>query len=272
MPHYFVQSIFISDRRNNLWSQVYNLQQIMNSHLSSDGMKTLKIILILILILLARALGQQPITFMEKYKEEIQKHLMTGHEEGWQHCDMLTAKPSLKGVPQMSMSLEKIKTLNIKSAFSFSQCLLVNYHISSEASLSDLLHFGFAAIQLGIRLALVLKLESGITLDIIKNTTKIPFLVAAEIDGGKEQFLCPVVGVSEPRLEKDLCAASYASYKKKRLVIALRGFLPDFVLTSNGTIDGTGIRLIDMLGKQLNFLPHVILPNSLKNALFLVGI
>ena len=228
------------------------------------------LILVGIWILLARALGQQPSTFMGKYKEEIQKYLMTGHEQGWQHCDILTEKPSLQGVPQISMSLNKIKALNIKSAFAFSQCLLIKYHISSEASLSALLDFGLEAIQ-QVRLALVVQMKSGITLDMIQNTTKIPFLIAAELEHGKEQFLCPFLGEIEPRLEQDLCKGSYVSYKNKKLRIVLGGLMPDFMRTSNGTIEGTGIRLIKMLANQLNFLPQVIIPDSMGAAEYLVG-
>ena len=222
------------------------------------------------LILLDRAVGQQQQNiFMEKYKEAIQKYLMTGHEDGWQHCDTLSSNPLSEGVPQMSMNLDKIQTLNLKSAFAYSSCLLVNYHISSEASLSDLLDFGYAAIQ-HVRLALIIKMGSGMTLDMIKNTTKMPFLVAAQLDGGKEQFLCPVVGEIEPRLEQDLCTASYASYRNKTLRIGLLGLMPEFLLTSSGTIDGTGIRLINMLASILNFMPQVIYPKSMANAEYLV--
>ena len=235
-------------------------------------MKLLTILLILaaVLILLNRALGQhqQHKTFMENYKEAIQKYIMTGHELRGQHCDILSANPSYNSVPQISMDLEKIKTLNMKSAFASSHCLLVNYHITNEASLSALTDFGWEAIE-HIRLALIIKMESGITLSMVRNATKMPFLVAAELDHGQE-FLCPVVGEIEPRLEHDLCKASYVSYKNKRLRIGLVGPMPDFIYR-DGTIEGTGIRLIDMLASRLNFIPQVQVPNSMDAAESLVG-
>ena len=41
------------------------------------------------------------------------------------------------------------------------------------------------------RLALVLKMGPGISLERTANTEKLPFLVAAEMENGQEQFLCP---------------------------------------------------------------------------------
>ena len=81
-------------------------------------MKPLMNILIpvVILMFLDKALGQQNRHFMEKYKEAIQKLLMTGNEEGWDHCDILSANPYYNGVPQISMDLEKIKMLNVKKS------------------------------------------------------------------------------------------------------------------------------------------------------------
>ena len=102
---------------------------------------------VVLFVLLEKALGQQEGTFIAKYRDAIQKYIMTGHEEGWQHCDILSENPSYMGVPQISIKLEKIKTLNIKSAFENSHCLLVNYDVSSNTSLSTILEFGLEAIK-----------------------------------------------------------------------------------------------------------------------------
>ena len=220
------------------------------------------------LLLLDGIAGQQ---FLDKYQGAIQNNIMTGHEGGWgQHCDILSdSTHSHKGIPQITMALDKIKLLNPKTAFSSSKCLLVTYDVSSKYELSALLNFGHAAIY-HVRLALVVKLHSGITLGMATNASKLPYLVAAETSLGKEEFLCPVVGKPEPRLQEDFCKPSYISYKYKTLRIALMGVMPNVIMTEHGPIDGTNIRLLKMLEQRLGFSTEVIFPPSLIGALSMV--
>ena len=208
------------------------------------------------LILCNTAVGHQHNTFMAKYKDKIQKYIMTGHEEGWKHCDILSANPSDEGVPQLSMNLETINTLNIKSAFENTHCLLMHYDVSNKASFLTLLEFGWNAIN-HVRLALMLEMHSGITLEMIENTSKLPFLVAAQYEDGREQFICPVIGELNPLLVNEMCNQSYLDYKNKTLRIGLIGIPPDFVMTDAGTIDGANIRMIDMIAKRFEFSPQI---------------
>ena len=97
----------------------------------------------------------------------------------------------------------------------------------------------------------------GLTLDMVTNTTKLPFLVATELGQAKEQFLCPVVGEVEPRLEQALCPASYVSYSYKTLRIGQIGIIPDFIFTNNGGFDGINIRLMDILQHRFNFISKI---------------
>ena len=223
--------------------------------------------IVVMIILIQNAFGQhqEQKKFMNGYKESLQNYIMTGREKGWYDCDVLSANPIYSQIPQISMDLEEVATLKeatIKSMFASSHCLFVNYHINSEASLSALMDFGQAAIQ-HIRLAMIIDLKSGITLNMIKNTTKIPYPVAAQLNNGLE-FLCPVVGELVPRFDKKFCKASYVSFKHKTLRIALIGPMPEFILTSrDGQIEGTGIGLIRMLAKRLEFMPKIQIPSSL---------
>ena len=206
-------------------------------------------------------LGQKGM-FLEKYGTQIQNYIMTGHAGGWQNCDILSANTfSVEGTPQISMALDKINAMNIKSAFASSQCVLVNYHVGGIADLQELIDFGWAAID-HVRIALVLKMGSGITLDMVTNATKLPFLVAAELRHSKEQFLCPVVGEMDPRLEQTMCKHSYVSYYNKTLRISQSGPPPDFIRTRNG-LDGINIRMMNTLGVKLNFKPQIIVPKSM---------
>ena len=242
------------------------------SYVHTQGrMKPLLNILIpvVILMFLDKTLGQHNRYFMEKYKEAIQKYLMTGHEDGWDHCDILSANPYYNGMPQISMDLENIKMLNVKNAFASSHCLLVNYHISDEASLNTLIDFGQNAIQ-HIRLAVIINMISGITLNMVKNSTKIPFVVAANLDNG-EEFLCPVLGEAISYLKQEFCKSSFISYKNRKLRIALVGPMPEFIFR-NFKIDGTSFGLMNMLAKKLNFIPRLKVPGTMEQAVVQVRI
>ena len=208
--------------------------------------------------------------FLEKYRDEIQEYAMTGHEKGWTSCDILSADSfSKKDQPQISMDLDKIQTLNVRSHFAFSNCLLVSYHVHSLFSLEKLIDFGRTAIQ-EIRLALVVKMNSGITLDMIANTTKLPFMIAAELSTGREQFLCPAVGVLNPILEENMCNLSYTSYKEKRLRVTFMGLPPYFIQTNDGQFDGTDIRMMRILEKKLNFGVEFIMSRDLLDPIIKV--
>ena len=102
------------------------------------------------------------------------------------------------------------------------------YKVNSIKSLLALVEFGRRVIQ-HKRIALVVKLGSGVTLNDIKNTHKLPFLIAAELDKGEEQFLCPVIGQPEPWGQQSMCKESYVSTKDKVLRVGMVGHRPWFV-------------------------------------------
>ena len=236
-----------------------------------EGMKLVRVFLLLgwVLLLSNISLGEDKEMFLDKYKDTIQEYIMTGHEKGWNNCDVLSVSTntfSHEGQTKMSMDLDKIATLNIRSAFASSSCLLVSYHVRSMASFSTLLDFGWAAIQ-HIRLALVVKMNSGINLGMLSNTTKLPFLIAADLEEGKEQFICPIVGKMKPLRQEKMCKLSYVSYKEKRLRIALLGIPPHFIFTHDGIIDGTNIRLMRILEQKLGFTAEIIVPESFKDSI-----
>ena len=210
-------------------------------------------------ILFDGALGQQ--LFMEKYRDAIQEYIMTGHEKGWQHrCDVLSANSFYdEDVPHISMTLDRIQTLNIKTAFENTHCLLVNYDVSSKDSLSTLLKFARIAIN-HVRLALVMKMQTHIALEALgmaKNISNLPFVIAVKLENGMEAFLCPVVGELKPHLGYEMCKPSYLHYKHKTLRVGLMGIPPEFVTTSAGTIEGVNIRMVKMISEKLEFTPKI---------------
>ena len=163
---------------------------------------------------------------LQKYKKAIQNYMMTGYEGKWQHCDRLSDNSYYsENEPQITMNLDELRTLNLKAAFAYSTCLLVHYDVSSRASLSALFEFGRKAIN-HVRLAIVMTMRSGITLEMADYTSNLPYLVAAQLDDGKEQFLCPVVGKREPHVQNSMCDDNFASYKDKTIRFGIIGVPP----------------------------------------------
>ena len=174
---------------------------------------------------------------LTQHNEAIQSYMMTGYESEWQYCDRLSDNSDYSNnEPQIIMKLDDIQTLNLKSALAYSTCLLVHYDVSSRESLSALVEFGWKAIN-HVRLAIVITLQSGITLEMAKNTSNLPYLVAAQLDDGKKQFLCPIVGEVKPVLGQEMCKKSYLSYKGKKIRMGGTGLLPDAYITRPGRMN-----------------------------------
>ena len=208
-----------------------------------------------------RIVGAHKSIFLEQYMEKIQDYIMTGHEKGWQPCDVMSANIYREETaPQISMDLDKIWNLNIKSVFSFSHCIFISYHVNSEEDLASLVDFGLRAHR-QMRVALLIKIKRGISLEMTLKDTSLPFMIGAELDNNKIQFNCPILGKSNTGLEPHICNPSYATYKDNVLRIVLYGVRENFHSTKNG-IDGTDVRLLHMLAKKLRFNPKTtILPS-----------
>ena len=124
--------------------------------------------------------------------------------------------------------------------------------------------FGWKAVN-HVRLAMVVTMRSGITLQMANYTSNLPYLVAAQLDDGKEQFLCPIVGEVKPQFGQSMCKQSFTNYKNKKIRYGVFGFPPEFVPTTifgNGIgnndetlIDGISPKFLKMLAEKLKFYP-----------------
>ena len=177
--------------------------------------------------------GTHKSIFLEQYMEKIQDYIMIGHEKGWRPCNLLSANSYReKSTPQISMDLDKIGTLNIKSVFSFSHCIFISYHANSKEDLASLVEFGLRAHR-QMRVALLIKMKRGISLETSLKDTRLPFMIGAELDNNKIQFNCPILGKSNTGLEPHICNPSYATYKDNVLRIVLYGVRENFHSTKN---------------------------------------
>ena len=187
--------------------------------------------MIFVYLPLSWTFGQEAGMLLKKYREGLEAFAMKGYGGGWKHCDVVHdtsehlhfSADTLRFVMDSSM----MRSSDIRTTFSLAQCLLVSAHVSNNQSLSDILKFGWSVIQ-HKRLALVLQLGAQLTLDMAANTSKLPFMVAATDKHGKEEFLCPVIGIASPQLQATMCDTAYISFKEKNLRVAIFGLPPYF--------------------------------------------
>ena len=84
------------------------------------------------------------------------------------------------------------------------------------------------------------------------------------------KFLCPVIGDNKSHIDPFMCKLSYVSYKYKSLKIGIVGIEPYLVPIKSG-LDGTDIRLLQMLSERLYFTPEIVTPSSFLAVEELVG-
>ena len=207
------------------------------------------------------SLGQKIDNFLQRHRENVQDYIMVGHGKGWTQCDVLSSNSFGDDAPQLLMNFVEFQKLDMRSTLSSSHCLLASYHIESQESLSEIMQFGWEVIK-HKRIALILSMAKGITLEMATDTDKLPFLVAARLESGKKQFLCPVIGKITPLLQSNMCDISHVSYKYKKLKIGLLGLPPHLIF--DGGIDGTDLRLIKLLAEKLKFQPDVVFPRTYR--------
>ena len=217
--------------------------------------------------------GQELSNFLARHEMSLENFIMTGFGEGWRHCDVFT-ETSIQHTdlarPQIVLKLENLLNLDLSPLLSSSTCILVSYHVFGNQSLASLIKLGWENLERK-RIALVLKMGSGISLDMAADTKKLPFVVAAQLESGQEQFLCPVLGETKPRLSQNMCAQSYASYKNKVLRVGMTGRTPFFKSGQTG-VDGVDIRLLNYLAAKFEFIPKLIHPYGWGDSLKLVCI
>ena len=70
-------------------------------------------LILLLQLLTFEAKGSELSQFLEKYKTAIEKYVMAGYGEGWDHCDVTTdyfhERNFQETVPQLVMELEKLQ-------------------------------------------------------------------------------------------------------------------------------------------------------------------
>ena len=174
--------------------------------------------------------AQKHMSFISKHQQSIDSYIMDGYGyRNGRKCDVLSDNPqeedSMEGRAQYVMNLNRIVHFDFSSNIVSLHCLLVSIEVNNNESLAALVNFGWRVVE-HKRVAIMMKMSSSMTLNMLKNITKLPFLVAAELQDGREQFLCPVVGKSEPYLQHSMCDHAYTSPKNKVIRVGIVGVPP----------------------------------------------
>lgn len=166
---------------------------------------------------------------LSKHHKSIENYIMIGYEKKSEYqCDVLSDDPrGQEGKAQFVMDSESIEHFDVASNLVSSDCMVVSVEVNNNQSLAAVVKFGWTILQ-HKRVAILIEMGSGLTLNMATNITKLPFVVAAQLQNGKEQFLCPIFGEVEPRLQDSMCDPAYASYKKKVIRVGIIGVAPYF--------------------------------------------
>lgn len=193
--------------------------------MGANKYKVLLCIAVLLLSSEVHGLGLE--MFMAKHRTALQEYIMAGYGDGWKNCDILSGKQEdasfYENIPHFAITHENLLTIDVGSTLSSSYCVLASYEVNTLQNLAFIMQFAWKAIQYK-RIALILKMTSGMTLDHNINMTKLPFPVAAEVENGKEIFICPFIGKAEPILQEHMCGKSFVSLEKKKLRIGMVGY------------------------------------------------
>ena len=195
-----------------------------SGHMAIFKKKVLLFIGEILMFYKAQGLGFE--VFTAEYRRPMEEYVMTGYGDGWRHCDTLSANKQEanidEDIPNFSITLDRLSTIDLRSILSYSRCVLAIYEVDTIEHLASIIKFGWKAIR-NKRIALILKLGSGLTMDNPINRTKLPFPVAAELENGVEQFICPFIGEDVPILQGQMCNNSYLSLERKTVRIGVTG-------------------------------------------------
>ena len=206
----------------------------------------------------AAAKGNDFDSFVSKYKVDVQNFVMSGYGGGWITCDIIAISPvkpnPFWNVPQLTVDINKLKALDIGSNLLPSHCFLVLAMVNDNATVSAIIEFGWAAIK-HKRVGMILTLGSDMTsLNEVRNMTKLPFFIAARMDSGREEFLCPSVGNQLPLHQHAICEKHLTHYQDKKIrVVLLTESHPLGTMNEDGVPDGVEIKTLQVLQKRMGF-------------------
>ena len=166
------------------------------------------------------------------------------------------------------MDMERIETLDMSSLLSFSSCILIAAKADDHETISKLTQFGRSAVQ-HKRVAMLLTLGTNITLDAV-NSTKMPYLIGAQLYNGNTQFLCPTPGFYEPIRSSVMCKQDYTSYKGREIKVGFHDFAIPYGYVRRGKPYGIDSHFIELIQNMKNFTANFTFFKSDKIAFQLV--
>ena len=204
----------------------------------------------------AHTYGQHLDLFLAKHRNAIEAYIMTGYGDGWKHCDLLSLGSTYQSLPgdaaNFQMNSKTMRTFDISSSFSSSYCLILRTQVNNTRTLADMVEFGWTAIQ-HKRLGMVMTLENNVTMEGLKNISKLPFPIAAQLDKDKEKFLCPVVGKLYPIVQSFMCPQSFTIYKGKHIRVTTNPYSKPYGKSYKKDGKGIDTKLLQLLQNKMIF-------------------
>ena len=100
---------------------------------------------------------------------------------------------------------------------------------------------------------MILKLDSSTSLKSV-NSTKIPYLLGAQMEDGKSQFLCPTTGSYGPTMESGMCPQTYTGYRHRYIRVGFHDFIrPYGFLNESSNPDGIEARFMELVQEKMTF-------------------
>ena len=211
--------------------------------------------------------GQHSDIFLAKHRNAIEAYIMTGYGDGWKHCDLLSVGSTYQSPPgdtaNFQMDSKTLGTFDISSSFSSSYCLIVRIRVNDTRTLAAIIEFGWTAIQ-HKRLGMVMTLENNMTLEGLKNISKLPFVIAAQFNNDKEKFLCPVVGKLDPVVKSFMCPQSFTGYKGKYIRVTTYPYSKPYGKSYDKDGKGIDTNFLQLLQNKMKFEANFTPSNVMK--------
>ena len=220
--------------------------------------------------------GQDFRAFVATHAKPIENYIMAGYGKGWENCDILSIISKLPKTYQLFnsvhfvMDMDEFDSVDINSLLAPSTCILIISEAVDNATIARLAEAGKSVIQ-HKRIGLLLRLGPNTSLGAL-NSTKMPFLVGAQLEMGTSQFLCPTPGSYEPISVSEMCQQPYTSYKNKYIRVGFHdSFKPyGFFNTLTSKADGIEARFMELVQDRMNFKANFTFFKSDKTAFQLV--
>ena len=146
-------------------------------------------------------------------KVAIESYMLAGYDEGRISCDVLSVSPIAHNLiletTQLVVDMEALTTFEMKKALSKSKCVILVAQVNENSTLTNLIKFGLRIINERKRMAMIVQLNSNLSLKSLNfDHQTLPYVIAAQFEDAEEQYSCPALGNNRPVIRSHMCENS----------------------------------------------------------------